>query len=279
MKLWLVILLIGSGLIFLTTTNSQRRPVTAMFASDDAPAATAGNSGSAPVIVELFTSEGCSSCPPADEVLAKLDQTQAVPGATIIALSEHVDYWNRLGWIDPFSSAEFSRRQSEYADAFGNNGVYTPQMIVDGQDEFAGGNMGKAREAIAKAAQSPKANIQLLASAGSNEKEFNLSVQVQDLPRRTAGDAADILLAVTENNLSSAVPRGENAGRSLKHTAVTRRLTLLGRINSDAGSFKAEPPVTLTSGWRRDNLRVVVFVQEHASRHILGAASVNLSGK
>jgi len=280
MKLWIGLFLIVSGLIFLTTTKSQRRQASDLSAFDEVSATTATrNPGSAPVIVELFTSEGCSSCPPADEVLAKLDKTQPVRGAEIIALGEHVDYWNRLGWIDPFSSSEFSKRQSEYANAFGNNGVYTPQMIVDGHHEFAGGNMNKAREAIARAVQSLKANVQLVALAGSNGKEVNLSVHVRDLPRRTPGDTTDVLLAVTENNLRSEVPRGENAGRSLRHSAVTRQLAVLGTISADQGGFEAQPVATVASGWSKDNLRAVVFVQERASRRVLGAASISLSEK
>ncbi len=112
-----------------------------------------------PVIVELFTSEGCSSCPPADKVLAELENTQPVAGAEIIALSEHVDYWNYIGWSDPFSSEAFSARQGAYASVFNNDGVYTPQMVVDGQAEFVGSNSEKARTAIARLAKIPKAEV------------------------------------------------------------------------------------------------------------------------
>ena len=120
------------------------------------------------VVVELFTSEGCSSCPPADALLAQLVSDQKIAGAEVIALEEHVDYWNHLGWTDPFSSQEFTFRQQEYEEKFRTGSVYTPQMIVDGRDEFAGGNMVRARAAIAKAAQAPKANIQLASSQDSN---------------------------------------------------------------------------------------------------------------
>src|SRR3989440_724222 len=162
-----------------------------------------------PVVVELFTSEGCSSCPPADALLARLEREQPVAGAEVVALAQHVDYWNDLGWADPFSSHEFSERQSEYAGAFGNDGVYTPQMIVDGRTEFPGGQSGKAFETIAQAAREPKAEVSLARAADqANEGDsLRLSVRVVRLPKLTDGDAADVLLAVTEGGLSSDVDR------------------------------------------------------------------------
>jgi hypothetical protein len=109
------------------------------------------------VLVELFTSEGCSTCPPADKFLIALDQTQPIEGVQVIALSKHVDYWNHEGWKDPFSSAEFTHRQAEYARAFGDkDGVYTPQMIVDGRIQFVGSQSKTALQAIANAARAAK---------------------------------------------------------------------------------------------------------------------------
>src|SRR5215475_2604575 len=234
----------------------------------------------APVIVELFTSEGCSSCPPADAVLAQLQQTQPVAGAEVIALSEHVDYWNYIGWTDPFSSSTFSARQDTYAQAFGQQDrVYTPQMIVDGQTEFNGSAMNKAREAIAKAARSPKADVQIVVPETKTQKDnqkVRLNVNVKNLPPVNRGDVTEVILAITEDNLSSNVSRGENSGRKLAHTAVVREMRALGRVDP-AKAFDSETNMAIAKGWKRDDLRVVVFVQERAHRSVLGAAVMNLS--
>ena len=241
--------------------------------------------GATPVIIELFTSEGCSSCPPADEVMARLAKTQPVPGAEIIALGEHVDYWNRLGWTDPFSSSEFSRRQREYASAFASDEVYTPQMIVDGETEFVGSNMAKARAAIAHAASMPKATVEIgraedqgAAKRGANS--LKLAVSVNHLPAEKPGDTADVMLALTQDGLSSNVTRGENGGRRLTHDAVVRQLSLIGRVNpEEGGSFSAAPVINIPGDWNRKSVHVVVFVQERSSRRVLGCASTNLAAE
>ncbi|MEP6707772.1 MAG: DUF1223 domain-containing protein [Pyrinomonadaceae bacterium] len=234
------------------------------------------NADPAPVLVELFTSEGCSSCPPADQLLSQLDKERSISGANIIALSQHVDYWNQLGWRDPYSSAQFSARQSSYADAFGRDGVYTPQMIVDGRLEFVGSNMKKAHEAITEAAQLPKAKIQISIAPSKNTTSgmMQLTVRIEDIPTITTGDTAEVLLVIAENDLTSSVARGENAGRNLRHTAVVRQLASIGNISETNGEtvFTAAPFVNIAGNWRRDKLRAVVFVQERASRHVIGAA-------
>lgn len=217
-----------------------------------------------PVLVELFTSEGCSSCPPADKLLADIERRQPIPNAQVFVLSEHVDYWNRLGWRDPFSTRGFSERQSSYADAFKNNGVYTPQMVVDGHAEFVGSDGSKAREAIMAAANEPKAHIEV--TAGDK-----LIVNVDKVP----GNAdSDVLLAITEANLRIDVKNGENSGRMLAHTGVVRRLTVLGRTHD--GTFSAQVSPQIAADWKRGDLQAVIFVQDRHTKHILGATSIKL---
>ena len=239
-----------------------------------------GNGVRSPVIVELFTSEGCSSCPPADAVLTQLQKTQPVAGAEVITLSEHVDYWNYIGWSDPFSSAAFSARQETYAQAFRHERIYTPQMIVDGQTEFVGSSLDKAREAIAKAARSPKADVRITIPQTKAEKDkqaIRLSASVKNVPPITKGDVAEVILVITEDNLSSNVSRGENSGRKLAHTAVVREMRALGAVDPATKSFESETTAVIANGWKRDDLRVVVFVQERAHRRVLGAAVLNLA--
>lgn len=228
------------------------------------------------VLVELFTSEGCFSCPPADKLLADLEREQIVKGVQVIAISEHVDYWNRLGWKDPFSAAEFSKRQLDYMQALGLQDVYTPQMIVDGRTQFVGSNLKAAREAIASAASARKANLSL-AIKSLNARALRLAVQIDNLPEVTKDDTAEVILAVTESDLLSNVSRGENKGRNLLHAAVARKLINLGKVNGK--TFNAEKSVDLEAAWKRKDMKIVVFVQERASRRILGVSAVKVAAE
>lgn len=225
-----------------------------------------------PVVVELFTSEGCSSCPPADALLSRLEAEQPIPGAQVIALSEHVDYWNRLGWADPYSSKQFSERQTGYADALRTPSVYTPQMIVDGGAEFVGSDTRRARKEIEKAARAPKATVQVARDGGPN----GVRLRVASLPPVARGDTAQVLLAVVEDGIRSEVSRGENAGRKLSHTAVVRALEVVGDVATEQAVFEKRIDLTLGPSWRRDRLRAVAFVQEKGSRRILGAGQLQL---
>lgn len=230
-----------------------------------------------PVLVELFTSEGCSSCPPADRLLTELVEQQPVPGAEVIALGLHVDYWNRLGWVDRFSSAEFTARQQAYAAAFRNDSVYTPQLIVDGQEEFVGSRRARALDAIAAAAQRQRADVVLAVSrVPGKEQEISVSVRVEgrsDLP----GDTREMWLAITEEGLVSDVSRGENRGRRMAHAAVVRHLARIRSTTANPGvALTAESRVRLGGDWNRQRLRVVAFVQGRESKKVFGVGAQRL---
>ncbi len=228
-----------------------------------------------PVVVELFTSEGCSSCPPADALLAKLDEAQPVGGAEVIALEEHVDYWDSLGWKDPFSSPDWTRRQQEYAAAFGHGEVYTPQMVVDGQSEFVGSRERQSAKQIAEAARRTKTDVAVTTEQTGSGGTQSFTVRVGKVSGGTSGDTAEVWLAVTESKLQSAVTRGENAGEHLRHSAVLRTLRKIGA--ADAGkeqAFAGDSNVHFDPAWKRENTRVVVLVQERKSKKILGAAAM-----
>ena len=218
-----------------------------------------------PVLVELFTSEGCSSCPPADVLLAKLESMQPVPGAHIIVLSEHVDYWDRLGWRDPFSSHLLTERQQDYARLFHDNGPYTPEMVVDGAIGFVGSEAERALQTIAQSARAAKSSVHLTTAAGK------VSIQAADLPH-----AADVLLAITERNLLSNVAAGENKGRRLTHTAVVRSLRTVGKTKKGE-PFSADIAVETEKSWKPETLRAVVILQDRSSRKVLGAAEAPLA--
>ncbi len=211
------------------------------------------------VVVELFTSEGCSSCPPADALLVHFEQ-QPLPDVEIVPLGFHVDYWNELGWKDRFSSHQFTERQNNYARRFGLDSVYTPEIVVDGRFDAVGSDAAEVRRRIAEAAHARKATVEL-AGGGSEVKVF--------VSGATSG-GAQVWLAVTETGLSTNVGAGENSGAQLHHAAVVRSLKLLG--TTKGGEFSARQPLTLSPQWQSANLRIVVFVQD-AGGAILGAAS------
>ena len=222
------------------------------------------------VLVELFTSEGCSSCPPADALLAELDQRQPVAGVTVIPLEEHVDYWDRLGWRDPFSSADVTARQQHYAEMLRVDSPYTPQMVIDGRREFVGNDPQQALSGLTNAARDAKTPVSVTVKEKSGDR-ISLAVQVN-----AAASSGDIVLAITESGLASDVTRGENAGHNLKHSAVVRRLTGIGRLKPGE-AFVSDPVVKLAKDWRPQNLRAVVFIQERATGRITGASEVRIA--
>ena len=196
-------------------------------------------------VVELFTSEGCSSCPPADRLLADLSKNEGV-----YALEFHVDYWNSLGWRDPYSAAAFSDRQRAYAGA---GQVYTPQMIVNGTDEFVGSDRERADAAIA-AGLAERPRVALTAQITGDR----LTYRAQGAPT-----GSRLCVAIVDAHRSTKVPRGENAGKTLEHARVVRAFASAA-LAGEAGSMKL--PGEVPAGGS-----VVAFVQEESGA-ILGAA-------
>jgi hypothetical protein len=228
------------------------------------------------VVVELFTSEGCSSCPPADALLKELSEQKKLDDVQIVALEEHVDYWNHLGWRDPYSAAEFSERQNDYSHVFGEDGVYTPQMIVDGQSEIVGSRSLAAREAIQKAAGQPKAEVVLIASANAAPGKPAFEIQVKSMNGVSLHGAAELWVAVTEKGLQTDVKAGENSGETLKHAAVVRSLRKIDALREPAG-YSRQIQAAIEPGWKKENLTVVVLLTEKSSRKIIGAAATPLN--
>jgi len=224
--------------------------------------------GRIPVVVELFTSEGCSSCPRADSLLTQLEQRQPVAGVEVIALGEHVDYWDSLGWKDRFSSPLFSARQQEYGRLFRVESVYTPQIVVNGQAQALGSDGDAVQEAIRAVAQGPRANVEISIAGKS------FSFKVNRLPPGVK--SAEMLLAVTESGMTSTPERGENKGRRLTHTSVVRTLTNLGRLDAKNGAYTAEALLNLQPDWDRHNVKLVLLVQDRSTLRIIGAASLKL---
>src|ERR1700757_1858211 len=188
-----------------------------------------GSETRTPVLVELFTSEGCSSCPPADRFLETLD-AQPVPGAEMIVLSEHVDYWNHIGWKDPYSASFFSQRQSAYAKRFGLDSVYTPQMVVDGTSEFVGSSSGEADKAFRKVLSAPKLPVHLSSISADASNILRAHLETGTLDSSFGSREADVYVAVALNRAESQVSAGENSGHRLAHVSVVKSLTKIGAL-------------------------------------------------
>jgi hypothetical protein len=233
------------------------------------------SAGPTPILLELFTSEGCSSCPPADTFVQRLDDSQPVPGAQLIVLSEHVDYFNHEGWTDPYSSAWVTQRQNDYDHALGLDTVYTPQVIVDGTQVLHLDSSQQMKEVFQKAIASPTIPIHLgpVSNDASHPGKLSAHVEIDGgSDKRSAG----IYLAVALDHATSQVLRGENGGQSLTHVAVLQSLTKVGQLRHGR-KFDQEVPVKLKAGEVPEGIRVVVFLQEIGPGKVLGAAMSKVS--
>jgi hypothetical protein len=225
-----------------------------------------------PVLIELFTSEGCSSCPPADDLLAQLDK-QPIPGVHAIVLSEHVTYWDRLGWKDPFSMDAMTDRQRDYGSRFHLDDIYTPQAVVDGATQFTGSDARKMEAAIQQAVTTPKTELTIL-SAQWTGTALEFSAHASSAPD------AILFAALAYNAEQVSVLKGENGGHTLHHVAVVRALQNFGKT-SNASKSPMDKPLTLSMPKNEPSsatpLRLVVFLADRKNGHILGVAEQTIS--
>jgi hypothetical protein len=235
------------------------------------------SSARVPILVELFTSEGCSSCPPADVFLQKLDR-QPIPGAQMIVLSEHVDYWDHDGWRDPNSSHLLTERQTIYARRLTSDQVYTPQMVVDGAGGFVGTSQTKADAAFKKALNSTKVNVQLSSVTVDSADALRAHVEVPALSAGIGRSNAEVYVAIALDHVESQVSAGENNGRRLTHTAVVQNLTKIGSVRREQGLIK-DIQLKLTSRMNSGSLRLVAFIQEPDQGRVLGATVQSVGAK
>lgn len=220
-----------------------------------------------PVLVELFTSEGCSSCPPADTYAERLDHAQPIPGVALIVLSEHVDYWDHDGWKDPYSSASLTERQSEYERALGLSTPYTPQIIVDGTAVLKG-DAQQLKAIYDKAGEESKLSVRL---AAVNVAPSNLVRAHVDVDGSSVKHGADIYLAVALDHAESQITAGENNGKRLSYVSVVEELKKVGKLQKGK-DFSQDVELKLKSAPDPKNLRVIAFVQESGPGKVLGAA-------
>jgi hypothetical protein len=223
-----------------------------------------------PILIELFTSEGCSSCPPADAWLKQIDVSQPIPGAQAIVLSEHVDYWNHDGWKDPYSSSFFTDRQNAYVHALAGSSPYTPEMIVDGGTELHLENQAQVAQAFQRAAKAQQLPVSISALSVDGDSPSLLRAHI-DADGTAARYGADVYAVVALDHAESQVLRGENGGRHLTHAAVALSMVRIGRLEKGK-PFSQDFQTKLKPGLDPKNLRLIVFVQESGPGSVVGSA-------
>ncbi|MFI7219535.1 DUF1223 domain-containing protein [Micromonospora maritima] len=216
-------------------------------------------------VVEMFTSQGCDSCPPAEEVLSGIDRDARERGERVYTLGFHVDYWDHLGWADPYGAAAHTLRQEAYARAFGSGGLYTPQMIVNGTVEFVGSDRRRAASAIDAALATPPGTPLTLAVVEAGDGRVVLDYGTGPLPEQ-----ARLNVALVERGLENDVPRGENAGRRLRQDTVVRAFRS-AELDVERGRVELDLPTAPDP--RRAS--VVGYVQQ-GDRAVVGATAVDL---
>ena len=225
-----------------------------------------------PILAELFTAEGCSSCPPADKILEWLSKEQPVDGVFVVAMSEHVTYWDHQGWKDPFGSPRFTERQQMYAKRLGVADIFTPQLVIDGTVQMIGSDTAALKRALADAARRPKPPLIVTASLTANDEVTGSASG----PGLEAGaiEGADLVWALTEDDLAVDVSRGENARRTLHHSGVVRVLS--GKKIARGTAAPLTIVMRVPSGARPGNLRLVAFVQSPKSKRVVSVGSTRV---
>jgi hypothetical protein len=220
-------------------------------------------------IVELFTSEGCSSCPPADALLRQINLKQTHAGQLIVGISEHVTYWNNLGWRDPYSLPVFTERQSVYVSRLSAEGSYTPQMVLNGRDQFVGSNDDALQRALLDDSRRSHLDLNIISSSRTPS-----GMDVTFSLKQSVTKPLDIIAVLTDDADRSNVLRGENGGRLLQHVSVARSLTRVATVKDDSAQSVHLP---LPDGLQADGNsghHLILFAQEPHQGAILGAATV-----
>jgi len=223
-----------------------------------------------PILVELFTSEGCSSCPPADDFVQKLDALQSVDGAQLIVLSEHVTYWDHDGWKDVNSSAALTDRQSAYVHELGLPTPYTPQIIVDGNKEMRINDAKQVEKLFQQAVTAPKIPVRISAVSMDQGTPGLLRTHVET-DANAAKSNAEVFVAIALDHVDSQVLHGENGGRRLTHVAVVQQITKIGKLQRGK-TFAEDVQLKVKPGTELNAIRVVAFVQASGPGQLLGAA-------
>jgi hypothetical protein len=216
------------------------------------------------VLIELFTSEGCSSCPPADALLRQVNGTRTPGNQLVVGISEHVTYWNGLGWSDPFSSPAYTERQNAYSERFHLEGVYTPQMVINGAEQIVGSDRAALLRAVeAEEAQHPRVSLRIVSlNVAGNTLTVNFSVG-GDVPAQ----GADLMAVLADDSDRSSVLRGENSGQTLAHVAVARSIARVGRLPGER-TVQVQIPATFDAAQRH---HLILFAQTPGTGRVLGA--------
>jgi hypothetical protein len=270
MKTWIPLLTLSLAALAAATVSSGG----AAPAPGSAPRSAPRSDG--PVVVELFTSQGCSSCPPADRLLSRLSEDPALAGR-VVPLSFHVDYWNYIGWQDPFSSERWSDRQKRYARAFGSSRIYTPQLVVNGASECVGSDEQEVRrrisQALAVSSAGPAGRIALALAPAADAVKVKVDAR---LDGARAPRDLEVWVALWETGLTTPVGSGENARHTLRNDYVVRRFERAFILPAAGTPRSGELTLKLDPAWKRANLGVAAFLQDPSSLQIAGAASRRL---